>query len=536
MREFHKYPVIYLNFKSDESINYDEAIAFLKTQISEVFEYYKEKINFKELNINEQTEWNKIENKEVDKLYNSIIFLMKILKRFYKRRCIVLIDEYDKILINGIEFKYYDKINRDIKSFISNTFKGNPYIYFGVLTGCLDIGLKGVFSGANNFYKCSMLFDTCFSDCYGFTNAELNDIFKHFDVSEVDKKQIKKQYNGYSCGSDEGIIDNLYNPFSIMYFIRDNLKLNEKNIYRDHWANSGTDSILKEIIKTIKYNFVDDFFQLINDKTEYINQNIDQKVKLFSNERELNEKRNTNERELNEKRNTNEKENTNEKDEYIKKLNKAKYIHSNQKYIKIPNKEVLKCFIDLDKCYIKNKFKELVENEKVKALLNDFIYDLLVKDIEKGNKNLTEYLKIFNSHQLFTELKIYENVYQILVTQMCIISNKDFANDKNDNKNNKRKKIISNKQIENILQNECIDAINQIEEKDYAAKHRMEGYNTFIKYGIAFYKKYCKIAMKIDNGKIQHSSFKYNNINGNNNDNDNDNINNNNNSDNNNND
>eukprot|EP00833_Pecoramyces_ruminatium_P002522 jgi/Orpsp1_1/1176554/evm.model.c7180000058069.1 len=203
MREFHKYPVIYLNFKSDESINYDEAIAFLKTQISEVFEYYKEKINFKELNINEQTEWNKIENKEVDKLYNSIIFLMKILKRFYKRRCIVLIDEYDKILINGIEFKYYDKINRDIKSFISNTFKGNPYIYFGVLTGCLDIGLKGVFSGANNFYKCSMLFDTCFSDCYGFTNAELNDIFKHFDVSEVDKKQIKKQYNGYSCGSDE---------------------------------------------------------------------------------------------------------------------------------------------------------------------------------------------------------------------------------------------------------------------------------------------------------------------------------------------
>ena len=94
---------------------------------------------------------------------------------------------------------------------------------------------------------------------------------------------------------------------------------------------------------------------------------------------------------------------------------------------------------------------------------------------------------------------------------------------------NKNVKPISEQKIKSILHKECIDALNQIETKDYSSKYRFYGYTSFIKYGIAFYEKYCKIAMKINDGEIQNSSFIYSEEINNNDNNDNNNNNNNNN-------
>ncbi|ORY04584.1 hypothetical protein LY90DRAFT_678507 [Neocallimastix californiae] len=151
MRECHKYPVIYLNFNDNESKTYESAIMYLKSKISSQFKYQREKIDFKKLDTSDQEVWNKIENEEEDmnKLNESIHFLCQCLieEKFYKRKCIVLIDEYDKILINSFENGYYEMFIGIVRSFFSNIFKGNEYLYFGIITGCLGLELKTFYSG-----------------------------------------------------------------------------------------------------------------------------------------------------------------------------------------------------------------------------------------------------------------------------------------------------------------------------------------------------------------------------------------------------
>jgi len=268
MREFHRYPVIFLNFKSDESDNKELAIEFLKSKIAELFKYHKGNVNFENFDDNEKNEWNKIENKEISTtdLESSVKFLMKHLYKRYNRKCIVLIDEYDKILINSMENDYYSDINKIIKSIFSQIFKGNIYLYFGIMTGCLDIGLRGFFSGCNNFGRHSLLYDPYFNDCYGFTEKELNKMISDFGIPENIKIKIKEEYDGYSCSgkNNDLIIKNLYNPYSIINFNKDNENIKNEYNFGNHWINSGSDSILKDIIYYNDFYCEQDFLRLIN--------------------------------------------------------------------------------------------------------------------------------------------------------------------------------------------------------------------------------------------------------------------------------
>jgi len=144
------------------------------------------------------------------------------------------------------------------------------------------------------------------------------------------------------------------------------------------------------------------------------------------------------------------------------------------------------------------------------------------------NKNLTYYLKIFTQYNLFVSDYIAENNYQVFITQMFLLYNVrslttkeisgygrydfGFPNPINPYKKeyilinvkvyNKKenKKVIAGKQIENNLKKKCLKAINKIEINECTSRPRNNGYRSFIKYGIAFHKKYCLIAMKIDKG------------------------------------
>lgn len=383
MREFHKYPVIYLNLKDNESKTYESAITFLKLRITKLFKYYKDIINFEELSEEDKIKWNEIEKGEENEiiLLDSVEFLCECIinQNIYKRQFIVLIDEYDKVLINSIENGYYSKINGIIKSLFSNIFKGNINLKFGILTGCLDIGLKGIFSGTNNFFKCSLLFDDTFSDCYGFTDSELDNIFSYFGISSKVKDEVKNRYNGYSCGTNnsDGIIKNLYNPFSIIKFIKNNINSSERFFLKNHWINSGTDSILKTVILKTKFDFVQDFFKLINGDTlkVKISETLDIKDKfkysdiksgevwfilLFSGYITI-----TDEYKDNIQKNDQEDETSNEQNnkKVIENNTKIIYEIGNNIYnIKIPNKEVLEKFIDLNRYCLQNKCNNLKKN------------------------------------------------------------------------------------------------------------------------------------------------------------------------------
>jgi len=582
MREFHKYPVITLNFKKDNLEDYESNIEFLKTEISNLYKYHRKNIDFNKLDDDEQQNWSQIEKKieNVQLLEQSIKFLMKCLNKFYKRKCIVLIDEYDNILTNCFNENYYEKLNQFFKSMFSSIFKSNEYLHFGVATGCVSLSFKSLFSGPNNFNDCSMYFDRDFSDCYGFTEKELDKLLLHFKFSNIDKESIKERYDGYSCSANnsKGIVKNLYNPYSIMKFLYDNTDNKKKYKLESYWINSGSDFIIRNILKNHNYIFEIDFLSVLygNPIIVEINKNLDLNSKPFKkndlwtlllysgyitiiDQEEYEKLINQMDGQVTKLLlNKPEKEkNINSIQKYKDELRK-RICENKMNYVKVPNKEILENFSKLLETTIGSLLgKE--NNEIIENYIKDIIEGIFEKDINKINNNLNNYLMIFSSYHLFKHANTYENIYQVLLMQLFIFwkvrgltaeedsglgrydigfpnkkkeneyilievkvykADKESNDEEEDNKKIKYKKNKNKKnmdKIENYLHKECINALKQIEEKKFASKHKINNYNSFIKYGIAFYKKNCRVEMKINEDEIQ-SPSKINVNNDNNND------------------
>ncbi|KAG4092379.1 hypothetical protein H8356DRAFT_1278505 [Neocallimastix lanati (nom. inval.)] len=260
MRHFHKYPVIYLNFKGIQGNNFKEIKNFLIDIISTLFKNMRNKIEFEKLGDLDKRNWIEIENKNNTMLLSSTLsFMCSCLKKFYKRRCIILIDEYDKVLINSKRVNVFDKVQPIIEGIFSSTFKKNTNLYFGVITGCYSFGLSSSNSGANNITKCTLLNDLYFSDCYGFTEDELKNVLSHFNISDSKEKsddiedgikeRLRKKYGGYSCVSNIGIIKNIYNPYSVMKFVQKNKNKRDNFELSNYWIYSEKNEKLKNLLK-----------------------------------------------------------------------------------------------------------------------------------------------------------------------------------------------------------------------------------------------------------------------------------------------
>jgi len=559
MRHYHKYPVIYLNLNI-YFMDYSSAIESLRYTISHLFNDYKNRIDFNKLRKDQQEQWNKIVERSDDVLLEQTIkFLCECLKEFYKRKCIILIDEYDKLFFGRIESDYDRRMFDTINSFFSETFKENEYLYFGIVTGCLDAELNDLNSGVNNiFNKCSPLKDIYFSDCYGFTEDELEKLLSHFNISDTKengiKKRLKIEYDGYSCFSDKGIIKNIYNAYTIMNFIVHNMNQSDDFKLSSYWVNTGNDNELKKIITNSNLNFDVKFLSLFCNKIIKLSFDKDYqfdhnylikdtpykdvwRLLLFSgyltvaDEKEYKENiKNMNDEmiKITSTDPTLMEMDSNEIQEYKSNLLKKKE-SKDIFYFKIPNQEIF---------YNLNSLIKKINGETENAyIINNFINGIYQKDLKAINESLNKYLLEFSSHHLFvwkernskastqikksTELTEYsppENVYQVFLMQLFtilknVLVKKESRYDINNLAFSSKfyssnlyiiEVKVSSKDEKNSLSKACKEAINQIEERKYESKFKY--YEGFIKYGMAFHKRKCMVEMKINNGVIQEYS------------------------------
>ncbi|WP_425360388.1 MULTISPECIES: AAA family ATPase [unclassified Candidatus Tisiphia] len=237
MKRQGQFPVILITFKGVRGSSYEEIEVGIKSQIINLFAKHR----YLERYIKQDEKLLIDAQKEIlqryftgklieDDIKNSLKFLSDLLYKHFNQKVYILIDEYDTPINSSyMEFGHKEEFNQVLKLFraiFGNSLKTNDSLQKGVITGILRVAKANLFSDLNNLTECSLL-DENFTDIYGFTQAEIDELLTKVPL-ETNPEQIKNWYNGYNFGGEV-----IYNPWSIMRCLAQKGKLDH------YWIDSG---------------------------------------------------------------------------------------------------------------------------------------------------------------------------------------------------------------------------------------------------------------------------------------------------------
>ena len=235
MEEQGKYPVVFISMKGIASNNFDEALKKIREKISDLFDEYKDILKSLDEFDGQKFRDYIMGNIDKAKLENSLVFLTKILNNYYKEPVVLLIDEYDSIIINAYENGYYKEMINFLKGFYGDVLKTNIYLKFGILTGIVRVAQAGIFSDLNNLMVHTIL-NKGYEEYFGLLENEVEKILHDYSI-EYKIEDVKSWYNGYKFGNKE-----LYNPWSILNYV----------YYKElkaYWINTSSNLVIKEMLK-----------------------------------------------------------------------------------------------------------------------------------------------------------------------------------------------------------------------------------------------------------------------------------------------
>ncbi|MGK5092546.1 AAA family ATPase [Deltaproteobacteria bacterium TL4] len=251
-----KYPVLFLTFKDIKENSWENCFAAIQRLIADLYKQHKPFL-YEALDSDERPLFDEIikQTSNPSSLEAGLKFLMNVMKRVYQKNVIVLIDEYDVPIHAGYQHEYYDRVVLLIRNLLSAAFKDNSDLEKGVLTGILKIAKESIFSGLNNLDVYTIL-STGFSTRFGFTQNEVTQIFKDFELSDQ-QEQAQAWYNGYLFGKEV-----MYNPWSVLNFV-------DKSIdgFRPYWINTGSNEMLRELMLEKNQSLKPQIEQLLNGGT-----------------------------------------------------------------------------------------------------------------------------------------------------------------------------------------------------------------------------------------------------------------------------
>ena len=204
LAHMEQYPVISISLKSMKQPDFETAYATYKDIIKDEFSRHKTAVYKADVLDNEEMERYRSFldiNAEYSAYNKAIGFLSKCLYKTYNKNVIILIDEYDVPLENAYFNGFYDKMISLLRSVFESALKMNNSLEFAVLTGCLCISQKSIFTGFNNL-KVYSIVNNKFSEYFGFTQEEVAEFVEYYNVSEK-LPVIKEWYNGYLFGTTE---------------------------------------------------------------------------------------------------------------------------------------------------------------------------------------------------------------------------------------------------------------------------------------------------------------------------------------------
>ena len=185
----------------------------------------------------------------------SIKKLCEWLHRYYGKKVLVLLDEYDTPLQEAYINGFWDDMVSYTRALFNSTFKTNPYMERGIMTGITRVSKESIFSDLNNLVVVTTTSGK-YADCFGFTEEEVFHALDEQGFTEKDKLDVKRWYDGFTFGP----VTDMYNPWSITRFL-DEKKL---DVY---WANTSSNGLVGKLLRTGKTDIKKLFEDLMKGET-----------------------------------------------------------------------------------------------------------------------------------------------------------------------------------------------------------------------------------------------------------------------------
>lgn len=240
------YPVIFISFASVKGNTYQDTRDGVIMAINEAYSEHRYLLEWKGLTEGERKCFEELDNyaknpgiKEPvanDTICNAVKNLSNCLYRYYKKKILIFLDEYDTPMQESYLYEYWEEFIAFIRNFFNATFKTNPYLERAMMTGITRVSKESVFSDLNNLNvvtTTSREYETCF----GFTEQEVFCALETMGMSEG-KQLVKSWYDGFVFGSRKDI----YNPWSITNYL-------DKKQLRPYWADTSSNGLINRLIR-----------------------------------------------------------------------------------------------------------------------------------------------------------------------------------------------------------------------------------------------------------------------------------------------
>jgi len=253
MRHQGKYPVVSVTFKDIKASNYQSAFEDLSKLMSRLYHSHKDLLESHQLTSDQKKIFKSIMSEKASKssIKSSLLDLTHYIYLHYGVKPWLLIDEYDTPIQSGYMNGYYPEIIEIMRGMFGAALKTNDYIEKAVITGILRVAKESLFSGVNNLKIYSIL-NSKYSEHFGFTEVEVDEILKKSDLS-IQSEAVKEWYNGYKVGDTV-----IYNPWSIVNCV------DEKGNLKPYWVNTSDNQLIKDLLKRSALSFKKEFEELVN--------------------------------------------------------------------------------------------------------------------------------------------------------------------------------------------------------------------------------------------------------------------------------
>ena len=253
------YPVIYLSFADVKQTNYKDAVLKIKKIITDVYQQYIELAGWEGL-----TEVQVRQFQSVDPYMDDVTAqcalkdLSGYLYRYYEKKVIILLDEFDTPMQEAYIHGYWDEFTAFIRSLFNAAFKTNPYLNRAMMTGITRVSKESIFSDLNNLKVVTTTSEE-YATCFGFTQEEVFAALEEFQLADQ-KDTVKQWYDGFTFGSQRDI----YNPWSITNYLK------EKKLLA-YWASTSSNGLINRLIQTSKPDVKEFMEELLNEREIVLN-------------------------------------------------------------------------------------------------------------------------------------------------------------------------------------------------------------------------------------------------------------------------